>query len=121
MALRFHQLAVDAHDLPAQARFWCAALDWRVLYEDEDEIVIGAGESALPGICFLPVPEDKAVKNRLHIDLSPDDQAAEVERLIGLGARRIEVGQPSDVTWVVLADPEGNEFCVLRPKKTLTD
>lgn len=121
MALRFHQLAVDAHDLPAQARFWCAVLDWQVLFQDEDEIVIGADESALPGICFLPVPEGKEVKNRLHIDLSPDDQAAEVERVIGLGARRADVGQTSEATWVVLTDPEGNEFCVLRPKKTLTD
>ncbi|PZT74448.1 MULTISPECIES: VOC family protein [unclassified Streptomyces] len=121
MALRFHQIAVDAHDLSAQARFWCAALDWRVLYEDEDEIVIGADENTRPGICFLPVPEDKAVKNRLHIDLAPDDQAAEVERLTALGARRAEVGQAADVTWVVMTDPEGNEFCVLRPRKTLTD
>ncbi|WUS96402.1 VOC family protein [Streptomyces sp. NBC_00708] len=121
MTLRFYQLSVDAHDLPAQARFWSAALDWRILYEDEDEIVIGADETALPGMCFLSVPEDKAVKNRLHIDLSPDDRDAEVERLIGLGARRADVGQTPDATWVVLTDPEGNEFCVLRPKKTLTD
>ncbi|MFF2732102.1 VOC family protein [Streptomyces sp. NPDC058008] len=121
MAVRLYQLAVDAHDLPSLARFWCAVLDWQVLFEDEDEVVIGADASALPGMCFLPVPEGKTVKNRLHIDLAPDDLSTEVERIIALGARRVDVGQSTDVTWVVLADPEGNEFCVLRPKTSLVD
>ncbi|MFG2921300.1 VOC family protein [Streptomyces sp. NPDC048305] len=121
MALRFHQIVVDAHDPSFLARFWCAVLDWKVLYEDEDEIVIGADETARPGICFLPVPEGKSAKNRLHIDLAPDDQAVEIERVLALGAGRVDVGQGTDVTWVVLADPEGNEFCVLRPRKTLVD
>ncbi|MFE3516521.1 VOC family protein [Streptomyces sp. NPDC059166] len=121
MTLSFHQIAVDAHDLPSLARFWCEVLDWKVLFEDEDEIVIGADETARPGICFLPVPEGKSVKNRLHIDLAPDDQAAEVARVLALGARRVDVGQGTGITWVVLADPEGNEFCVLRPKSTLVD
>ncbi|WP_405809712.1 VOC family protein [Streptomyces sp. NBC_01520] len=121
MAVRFYHLAVDAHDLPLLARFWCRVLDWQVLFEDEHEVVIGADEFAMPGMCFLPVPERKTVKNRLHIDLTPDDQAAEVERIIALGARRVDVGQGEEVTWVVLADPEGNEFCVLRPKKSLVD
>ncbi|WP_327119801.1 VOC family protein [Streptomyces sp. NBC_01341] len=121
MAVRLYQLTVDTHDLPSLARFWCGVLDWRILFEDEEEIVIGADETALPGMCFVPVPEGKTVKNRLHIDLSPDDLATEVERVIALGARRLDVGQGEDVTWVVLADPEGNEFCVLRPKKTLLD
>jgi hypothetical protein len=58
--------------------------------------------------------EGKAVKNRLHLDLRPKDQAAEVARLEALGARRVDVGQGADTTWVVLADPEGNEFDVLR-------
>ena len=64
-------------------------------------------------LLFCKVPEGKTVKNRLHLDLRPEDQAAEVERLIGLGARKVDIGQGSQ-TWVVLADPEGNEFCVLR-------
>jgi hypothetical protein len=71
------------------------------------------------GLVFVPVPEGKTVKNRLHLDLAPgpdDDQAAEVGRLISMGARRIDVGQPQDATFVVLADPEGNEFCVLSPR-----
>ncbi|MEV4330661.1 VOC family protein [Streptomyces sp. NPDC049597] len=121
MAVSLYQIAIDCHDAAALARFWSRVLDWQILYEDPEEIVIGAGPSALPGIVFLTVPETKTVKNRLHIDLTPDDQAAEVERIIALGARRAEVGQGDDATWVVLADPEGNEFCVLRPKKTLLD
>jgi len=120
MTVSLYQVVVDAHDLPALARFWCQVLDWRVIFEAEDEIVIGADEHATPGLCFVPVGERKTVKNRLHIDLAPDDQAAEVERIIGLGARRVDIGQ-GEVRWVVLADPEGNEFCVLTPKKSLLD
>jgi predicted enzyme related to lactoylglutathione lyase len=120
MGLRVHQIAMDARDIKGLARFWCQALDWTVLHEAEDELVIGADECALPGIVFIPVSERKSVKNRLHFDLTPDDQAAEVERLLALGARRVDVGQGEGVTWVVLADPEGNEFCVLRPKRSLT-
>ncbi len=75
--------------------------------------------SALPGIVFLRVPEDKTIKNRLHLDLTPDDQQTEVDRLIALGARPVDVVQGPEVTWRALADPEGNEFCVLLPKQTL--
>jgi predicted enzyme related to lactoylglutathione lyase len=121
MSVRMYHIAVDAHDLPGLARFWCQVLDWRVLFEDPEEIVIGSDPGAFPGMCFLPVPESKSGKNRVHIDLTPDDQEAEVERILGLGARRVDVGQPGDATFAVLADPEGNEFCVLRPKKTLVD
>ncbi len=121
MAVSLYTLVVAARDVPSLARFWCRVLDWKVVYEDEDESTIGADENTLPGICFVPVKEPKTLGNRLHIDLSPDDQAAEVERIIALGARRADVGQGPDATWVVLADPEGNEFCVLRPKKTLLD
>ncbi|MFE5617204.1 VOC family protein [Streptomyces sp. NPDC056524] len=121
MAVRMYHVVVDSHDPRAQARFWAQVLDWKILYEDEHEVVIGADEYALPGLCFLPVPESKTVKNRLHIDLTPDDRDAEVERIVELGARRIDIGQGEDATWVVLADPEGNEFCVLRPKRSLTD
>ena len=69
----------------------------------------------MPDILFLLVPEDRVVKNRLHFDLRPSDQFAEVERLTGLGATRVDIGQSALSTWVVLADPEGNEFCLLRP------
>jgi predicted enzyme related to lactoylglutathione lyase len=119
MALTLHHIVVDAHDLPGLARFWCQVLDWKILSEREREVVIGTDEFAATGICFMPVAGPKAGKNRLHFDLAPEDQDAEVERVIGLGARRVDVGQGEDVGWVVLADPEGNEFCVLRPKKSL--
>ncbi|WP_299536468.1 VOC family protein [uncultured Streptomyces sp.] len=120
MAVNFYTLVVDAHDKSALASFWCRVLDWKVVYEDDDEVTIGADADTLPGMCFVDVPEAKTVKNRLHIDLAPDDLEVEVERIIGLGARRIDVGQGPDASWAVLADPEGNEFCVLTPKRSLT-
>ncbi len=120
MAVSLYQLVIDTHDLPALARFWCQVLDWKVVSEEDEEIVIGADESAFPGLCFVRAGEPKSVKNRLHIDLAPDDQTAEVERIIALGARRVDIGQ-GEVRWVVLADPEGNEFCVLTPKKSLLE
>ncbi|WP_405874115.1 MULTISPECIES: VOC family protein [unclassified Streptomyces] len=119
MAVSLHHIVVDAHDLPGLARFWCQVLDWKVLSEKEREVVIGPDEFAPTGICFMPVSDPKSVKNRLHFDLAPDDRATEVERLLGLGARRVDIGQGDAVGWVVLADPEGNEFCVLRPKTSL--
>lgn len=110
MAVSLYHIAVDAHDLPLMARFWSAVLDWQVLFEHEQEIIIGAHETALPGMCFLPVPEGKTVKNRLHIDLTPDDQAAEVERILALGARRVDVGQGPEATFVVMADPNTSDY-----------
>jgi len=65
-----------------------------------------------PDLLFLRVPEGKTVKNRLHLDLRPDDQQAELARLLALGARRVDIGQ-DDPSWIVLQDPEGNEFCVV--------
>lgn len=67
-----------------------------------------------PGLLFLKVPEPKSVKNRLHLDLRPEDQSAEVDRLLALGATRADVGQPTDASFTVLRDPDGNELCVLR-------
>ncbi|MYT75086.1 MULTISPECIES: VOC family protein [unclassified Streptomyces] len=121
MPLSLHHIVIDAHDLPALARFWAAALRWRILSEREREIVIGPDETAPVGICFMPVTDPKKVKNRLHLDLTSaaDDRAAEIERLLALGARHTDVGQRGDESWTVLADPEGNEFCVVRPKTTL--
>jgi hypothetical protein len=83
-----------------------------VVNDAADEFEIRPREDQLPGLLFVPVPEPKESKNRLHLDFRPQDQAAEVERLTELGARRIDIGQGS-ASWVVLADPEGNEFCVL--------
>jgi catechol 2,3-dioxygenase-like lactoylglutathione lyase family enzyme len=121
MPLRLHHIVVDTHDLPLLARFWTAALGWKVLSEREREIVIGPDENAPAGMCFMPVTDAKAVKNRLHLDLTTaaGDRAAEIDRLLALGARRADVGQTGEESWTVLADPEGNEFCVIRPKTTL--
>lgn len=128
MTSRFTELAVDCADPDRLADFWCAVLDYRVL--DKHEGVVMIGPQPAPGdgdhsgpvppvITFAQVPEGKAVKNRLHIDVSPSDrdQDAEVDRLIGLGARRTDVGQGADDSWVVLLDPEENEFCVLAGRR----
>jgi predicted enzyme related to lactoylglutathione lyase len=119
MAIRVQCLAVDSNDPDKLARFWADVLGWRRTYEDGDEVVLeppaGSPEDGVaPDLLFLRVPEPKSVKNRLHLDLRPDDQEAEVGRVEALGAQRVSVGQGDDVSWVVLADPEGNEFCVLR-------
>jgi len=113
-------LGIDTTDPARLAAFWQAAIGWRRTYDTPDEVVLEPPEGSredgvVPDLLFLRVPEGKAGKNRLHLDLRPKDQAAEVSRLEGLGARRIDVGQADDVSWVVLADPDGNEFCVLRP------
>jgi predicted enzyme related to lactoylglutathione lyase len=121
VTLRLYTVVVDAQDPQALGRFWAEVLGWRVLAADEDEVIVGADEHAYPGLCILRVPETKAIKNRLHIDLAPDDRDREVERLLGLGATRVDIGQGDDVSWVVLADPEGNEFCVLRAHESLVD
>jgi predicted enzyme related to lactoylglutathione lyase len=119
VTIRWQCICVDSADPQAIAPFWAQALGWRVTYDTADEVALEPPEGSpeagvVPDILFLRVPEPKAVKNRLHIDLRPDDQPAEVARIEGLGARRVSVGQGDDVSWVVLADPEGNEFCVLR-------
>jgi predicted enzyme related to lactoylglutathione lyase len=123
MPVRLHHVVIDTHDLPRLARFWTQALGWKILSEREREIVIGPDEEAPVGICFMPVTGVKAVKNRVHLDLttSADDREAEIERLLALGATRVDIGQTGAESWTVLADPEGNEFCVVRPKRTLID
>jgi catechol 2,3-dioxygenase-like lactoylglutathione lyase family enzyme len=134
MTSRFSELAVDAHDLRKLADFWCAVLGYKIIEEREDVIEIGPEQlpegwgpefletwkarlranPAAPTIVFVPVPEHKTVKNRIHIDVSPiDSQEEEVERLLALGATKADIGQ-GDVKWTVMRDPEGNEFCVLR-------
>jgi predicted enzyme related to lactoylglutathione lyase len=123
MPVTLHHVVVDAHDLPKLARFWTQALGWTVLSERPREIVIGPDVTAPVGICFMPVTDPKTVKNRVHLDLttSAADRDKEIERLIALGARRVDIGQTGNESWTVLADPEGNEFCVIRPKTTLIE
>jgi hypothetical protein len=124
---RFTELIVDAHDMRLLADFWCSVLSFHVLEESDSFIEIGERQTTAdsviagaipPTIVFVPVPEGKTVKNRVHVDVSPIDrsQQEEVDRLTELGAHRIDIGQ-GDQPWVVMADPEGNEFCVLRTLK----
>ena len=116
MGLAWEQVVIGARDPAGLGQWWCDALNWVVVDDSPPVFEIQPQRGRLPGILFLPVDEPKQGKNRLHIDLRPDDQATEVERLIGLGASRVDIGQ-GDVSWVVLADPEGNEFCVLQPRR----
>ena len=122
MPVHVHHIVIDAHDLSALADFWAEALHWSVLSSREREVVVGPDVDAPIGLCFMPAGDTrKTVKNRVHLDLTttPDDRDAEIERLLGLGARRVDIGQTGEESWDVLADPEGNEFCVVRPKSTL--
>ena len=121
MGVRFYQLVVNARDPAALARWWAEVLQQEILYETDDEVIVGAAPDSYPGLCFLPVSDVKSGPNRLHIDLDPDDHAAEVARVIALGAALADVGQPADAPWTVLRDPEGNEFCILRPHKSLVE
>ncbi len=119
MACRFSELVVDSRDPEVLAAFWAAVLDYKVLSREEGEIEIGpeAGfGGAAPTIVFGRVPDPTPGKLRLHIDVNPTDrdQEAELERLLGLGAVRADVGQTGEESWHVLADPEGNEFCLLK-------
>ena len=117
MSLRISHLTFDAHDANAQAHWWADALGWSEDPEDpnlpgHEECMIFAPDGR-QRLLFIEVGDDKVVKNRLHLDFRPDDQEAEVERFLAAGAQRADVGQGDDVSWVVLSDPEGNEFCVL--------
>jgi predicted enzyme related to lactoylglutathione lyase len=116
MALEWEQTIVDAADPAALGRWWADALGWVVVDDSTDEFEIRPAPDRLPGLLFASVPGPKTQKNRLHLDFRPDDRDAEVERLLALGAARVDVGQ-GDQTWVVLADPEGNEFCVLSSRR----
>jgi predicted enzyme related to lactoylglutathione lyase len=115
MTIAINTLTVDCHDPKAVGTFWSAALDWPILSESDEGVMIAPFRDRHPGvhpIYFQRNPDDKRVKNRWHLDLAPDDQDAEVARLEALGARRADIGQ-GDVSWVVMADVEDNEFCVL--------
>ena len=132
MAIRWYSTVIDSHDPQAQARWWAEVLGWQLFYDTPDEAVVIPGhyseemakttpwEEVGPGLVFVRVPEDKKVKNRLHLDLAPhlsDDRDAEIERLLELGATRADVGQPEDAGFDVFRDPEGNEFCLLSSRE----
>jgi len=119
---RLVSVVIDANDPGRLARWWADRLGWPVTAESGGEVVVEpSAESPLglvPALLFLPVPEGKTGKDRLHLDLaskSVQDQQAQVEAALAAGARRVDVGQ-GDVPWEVLEDPEGNEFCILEPR-----
>ncbi|MEY9861034.1 catechol 2,3-dioxygenase-like lactoylglutathione lyase family enzyme [Catenulispora sp. GAS73] len=125
MTSRLTELVVDCHDPERLAAFWCAVLGFEVIERGEGKVEIGSWTPTVeevrarqmpPTLVFIHVPEGKAVKNRLHFDVSPIDGSTddEVVRLLGLGATKADVGQGPGRSWVVMADPEGNEFDVLR-------
>ena len=133
MALRWYSTVIDCHDVSTLGAWWAETLGWQVIHQSDDEVVIIPAhvgpetvrttpwEQIGPGLVFVPVPEGKAVKNRLHLDLAPhtsDDRDAEIAALLERGARQLDVGQPADAGFTVLADPEGNEFCVLSARVT---
>jgi Glyoxalase-like domain len=128
MATRLVHMVIDAHDTSGLARFWAAALGWEVGIDDADEASVWPGGFKYPGpsalpLVFVPVPEPKIVKNRIHLDLATQSAAHQeelVHRVRDLGAVPIDIGQ-GEVPWVVLADPEGNEFCVLEPRPVYRD
>ena len=112
MGLTFSALCIDARDPQAQGIWWSQVLGWSHQVDDDGDVVLKAPPGAGADWLFLGVPEEKSIKNRLHLDFTPDDQDAEVQRVLGLGARHVDIGQ-GEQSWVVLADPEGNEFCIL--------
>jgi predicted enzyme related to lactoylglutathione lyase len=117
MASVLREIVIDCADHREVGRFWAAVLGWPLVESEKGYCWLsstGAPDAAPPVLVFVPVPEVKSVKNRLHIDVNPSgcDQAEELQRLLALGARPVDVGQ-AEVPWVVLADPEGNEFCLL--------
>jgi predicted enzyme related to lactoylglutathione lyase len=120
MSTRLVNVVVDAADPPALARFWRDLLGWQVSLEEPDEVDLQAppDDGWRFDLVFVPVADPKTVQNRLHLDLasaSADQQMATLDRALDLGAKRVDIGQ-RNVPWVVLADPGGNEFCVLDPR-----
>lgn len=117
MGNQWVKVVIDAEDPARLARWWAEALDYRITRESPQAVEIRPvrdihGE--VPGITFIPVPAGKRGRNRLHLHLRPDDQDAEVERLVNMGARHPEEGESREPGAVMLTDPEGNEFCVQR-------
>ena len=114
MTLRMSDIVIDCQNPRLAADFWCAALGYRVTDTDETGVAVG-GHSSAPTMLFLGSTDRKLHKNRIHFDVCPVEGTTrdqEVERLESLGAVRIDTGQ-TDASWVVMSDPDGNEFCVM--------
>lgn len=120
--LKIQDITIDCQNPRALAQFWAQVLDWKIGEEATENVayiqknLTSTNSNGYPSILFYKTPDKKSVKNRIHLDLRPENQLEEVERLEKIGATRIEIGQSSssDTTWIVMADPEGNEFCVLK-------
>ena len=119
MGSRWYATVVDSTDPARLARWWAEVLDYRVLAENGREVRIGTDDDGHPCLYFMSSTDGKVGRNRLHIDLVPDDREAEVERLVNMGARHVDIGHV-ETGAVVLADPEGNEFCLLRSELSST-
>ena len=116
MGLDWEQTIIDARDPAALGRWWQEALGSVVVNDDPEEFEIRPAPDRFHGLLFGAVPEPKTVKNRFHLDFRPDDRDREVERTLAFGATRADVGQGEEA-WVVLADPEGTEFCLLSSRR----
>jgi predicted enzyme related to lactoylglutathione lyase len=120
MGLRIGALIVDSHDPGRLAKFWAEALDWEISQDQDPEWIVEPPEGSredcvVADLLFIKVPELKTIKNRLHLDLRPEDQSAEIARLEDLGASQVDSCRDTNQAWVVMADPEGNEFCIQAP------
>ncbi|GIJ47090.1 lactoylglutathione lyase [Virgisporangium aliadipatigenens] len=118
MGSRWFGLVVDSHDPARLARWWAEVLDYRIISEAPEQVAIGRDTETFPGMVFVPAPRDRAVGGRIHLDLGAEDQTAEVERLVDMGARHLDVSMPVEPDRVLLADPEGNEFRVIRTRSS---
>jgi predicted enzyme related to lactoylglutathione lyase len=122
MASSLRNVTVDSTNALELARFWAEALGWHIYHDDDPEVLVAPQfppRQDGPTMLFIPVPEPRTVKNRMHLDLEPADRTRdqEVERLVALGATVVEDHRGEDgLGWVWLADPEGNDFCVERSK-----
>lgn len=116
MPARISCICIDSPDPGPLSEFWSDVLGWDVVEDSDEGVSLAPPGGGLPTLDILPVAEAKLVKNRLHLDLRADGNTFddELDRLEDLGAVRVDVGQSPEVTWVVLADPQGNEFCLLR-------
>jgi predicted enzyme related to lactoylglutathione lyase len=117
MALTIRSITFDCADARALATFWSGLLGWNVYYDDDPEVVVAPSfPNPGMGLLFIPVPEGKTAKNRMHLDLSPEDtRDAALERALAAGGTVIGDHRNEDGTgWVTMADPEGNEFCIER-------
>lgn len=116
MAIGWEALTIDAEDPESLARWWAQTLNWDLMDSSPAGVEVRPSDGHGPSLFFAHVPQQPRTKNPLHLDLYATDQAAAVVDLISRGAIRADVGQPEDAEWVVMHDPEGNEFCLLEPR-----